>query len=142
MNFLHNSEILTQKTTNFCSLKICSQLMKLLLPRDEYAVMNIFRIIFKDNEILSTFFLGYGINSDCITNQSKPYYEYTEPITKLSFTVPHNNPYLPLDSEWFIKPILFSKKANFEGETSKETQLNSLCKFYELLIITFSLIVH
>lgn len=49
-----------------------------------------------------------------------------EPTPKISFSQLKNNPYLPLDQDWFIKPLLFSKKANNEGNNPENIPKDSL----------------
>ena len=128
INFLHNSEMLQNNWESYTELTICHLLMQYILPRDEYALMTVINILFAENETLKVFFLGYWINNEVATNVSKPFYDIIEPANHLGFKKIHKNPYIPIDSEWFIKPIMFSKKAKLEGDSSKEDQLHSLSK--------------
>ena len=147
--FLSNSNSLEESIQDFDKLEICSQFMNLLVARDEQALVNIFDILFKEKEILRIFFLGYGLGSDCISKDSLPFYNFSEFSTKLSFRVPHNNPYLPLDDQWFINPVLYSKKANKEEEDKKETDVKAKtnmesslsCLFTEIFKFLISLYV-
>ena len=129
MNFLHNSETLQKNWEGFNECVVCLDLMQFLLPRDEYALMNIISILFAPNETLKVFFLGYWINNDVATNVSKPFYDIVEPANYLGYKKIHKNPYIPIETDWFIKPVIFSKKAKLEGDTSKVHQLHSLSKF-------------
>ena len=128
LSLIQNYEALKDQRSDIDRLVLCSYLMKFLMPRDEYALMEIFSIIFEDDEVLKTFFLGYCINVEVATETSKEFYDLSEPAQKRVFNSPHLNPYLPLEEDWFIKPIGHSKKANLEGESSKKDQLNTLCK--------------
>ena len=78
--------------------------MRLLNQGDEALLYEVFSQVFKDSKILQDFYLGYCVSSDrvhkCII----------DPNSK--FVLPHQGFYLPLLSDWFIRPLFYLEHMN------------------------------
>jgi hypothetical protein len=134
LNFVKNFKSLTEQLPEINMICICKKLMDLLVPQDEYALMEVLSLIFKDDEDLKTFFLGYCLNNKVATELSKKFYELDEYRSKIAFWSVHKNPYLPLEDNWFTKPVEHVQKVSLSGDTPEKIQLKNLSLLFSKII--------
>jgi hypothetical protein len=107
---LFERERLGPLKSEYTETKRLDVLTKTLNPGDEYSLMVLFSNLFEGQEDLFKFYLGYSLNEEAIELSKLSLSD--DPIASSFYTIFSQNPFLPLQVDWFLKPLLHVPESN------------------------------